>query len=216
MVLSYRSARLLVKYTTKLIYDIDVIGHHNIPSSGPAIIAPNHESALETLLVPAHINKRFDITAVAMQEVWEGDGLFGRYVAAQMTRWGALPLDRKNPRVEQIKAIMHALCDGKVLLIFPEGHRMRGIQEFHELVGRLAYNNGVPVIPASIVGALDAQEHYMDLRNLAKGRPKITICYDLPMFCVGNGKDRRAAISEFTYDLQDTVRRNYEQYGGHS
>ena len=71
-------------------------GEEHIPDSGPAVLVSNHISAGDTFLLPAMIRRR--LTFPAKQELFQGHGLKGRFIAWFMKGIGQKPMDRSGGR----------------------------------------------------------------------------------------------------------------------
>jgi len=176
-------------------------GVENIPKSGPAIIAANHESILDILLF-ARITHRY-IHFIAKKELFEVDAIYGPWLAKTISNCFAMPIDRNNPSASQIKEYMSQLKQNHVLAVFPEGTRKRGLHEFHGLVGLLAYNKNIPIIPTGIIGSKDAQEHWFE-------SPYVEVNFGGAMYCNSQspkkrGIEKKKTIDNFTIKLNDRV-----------
>ncbi len=125
-------------------------GTEYIPKEGAAIIASNHLSALDHLLLPA-MTKRV-IYNISKKEAFE------KPVKAWFFKhWGVIPLDRgagDTGALEKAKEILRA---GNLFCIYPEGTRSRDgkLHKGRTGVARLALELGVPVIPVAMLGTFD-------------------------------------------------------------
>ena len=140
----------------------DVIGREHLPKAGPAIVAANHASHVDTLLLltifPARLMSRLR-PAAAADYFLRGPviGWFSRQLV------GIVPIERHAPqRVGQphedvLAPARDALAAGDIVIIFPEGTRGPGDDELGPLkagVARLAAAfPEAPVIPVWIEGA---------------------------------------------------------------
>jgi glycerol-3-phosphate dehydrogenase (NAD(P)+) len=124
------------------------IGREHIPAHGPAIIASNHRSFFDPLII-ATMTRR-PMYYVAKRELFELHPLVGRLLSAL----GAFPVDRGNGDQDMIATAKQLLAHGEVVLIFPEGTRTRPgpLGRPRRGVGRLALESGAPVIPVAIFG----------------------------------------------------------------
>jgi len=135
----------------------DVIGRENLPAAGPAIIAANHSSHVDTLLLltifPARLMGR--LRPVAAADYFLRGPVIG-WFSRQLV--GIVPVERHSQGHEDVLApAREALAAGNVVIIFPEGTRGRGDDELGPMkagVARLAAAfPGAPVIPVWIEGA---------------------------------------------------------------
>ncbi len=140
----------------------DVIGAEHLPKAGPAIIAANHNSHFDTLLLltmfPARLIGRLRPVAAA-----------DYFLRGPMIGWfsrnlvGIVPIVRDNQsregagRDDVLAPAREALAAGDIVIIFPEGTRGPGTDELGPMkagVARLAAAfPAAPVIPVWIEGA---------------------------------------------------------------
>lgn len=163
---------------------ITLIGHRHVPKKGPYIIAANHLSWTDIPLMPAYLSTQ--VIYLAKEELFLGKfGWLVRFL-------GAIPVKRGEADRQLLRAADDLLKRGKILVIFPEGHRSDNHQMIraHAGMGMIALRAGVPVIPVAICGS----EH-----ALKKFRPHITITYGEPMLLKPKGaKITKEDISEAT------------------
>ncbi len=115
---------LLVKPLVFLGLGLNVRGRNNLPNNGPAIIAANHNSHLDTMVLmsmyPLSVIDK--IRPVAAADYF----LANKFVAwLSLNIIGIIPLDRsgKTKREELFSGCHEALDNNCILLIFPEGSR---------------------------------------------------------------------------------------------
>lgn len=197
--MSYATGRDTLASITELFFDINVTGREHVPSEGPGIVAANHESYLD-IFVASHITER-ELHFVAKQGLWDIRNFFGAYMNAQCRNWHALPIDRDNPSISQIKGIKRDLNDGNLVFIFPEGTRREGLNGFKDLASMLAYGKDIPVIPVGFKGTRAAWKSFYQ-----GGKPSIEINIGEPMYCE-KGEDRKEAQKAFTAELRQEIGR---------
>lgn len=123
------------------------IGREHIPRHGPVIIASNHRSFLDPFMIGTMARR--PMYYIAKKELFPN-----RLVAWILSVLGAFPVDRGSSDAETIDTAKAILARGEIVLIFPEGTRIRpgGLGEPKRGVGRLALETGVPVVPVAIIG----------------------------------------------------------------
>jgi 1-acyl-sn-glycerol-3-phosphate acyltransferase len=129
------------------------VGLENVPSEGPAIIAANHVSPLDTVLLPLVVPHR--------QVVFLGKA---EYFQSWKTRWffqgtGVIPIQRGGSEsATALQGAIEALKEGKLVGIFPEGTRSPDGRMYRGRTGvaRMALASRMPVIPAALIGTFDA------------------------------------------------------------
>jgi 1-acyl-sn-glycerol-3-phosphate acyltransferase len=96
-------------------FKIDVSGEHNIPSSGPFILAPVHRSRWDPFMLYCAVARRFLYFMTSHDEVAGLQGWF-------MRRLGAFPVNTQRPSPSVIRACKEIIALGEALVIFPEGN----------------------------------------------------------------------------------------------
>jgi 1-acyl-sn-glycerol-3-phosphate acyltransferase len=129
-----------------------VIGGERVPVGGGALLAGNHISGWDTLVIPAMLPRQMTFPAKA--ELFVGRGPVSRVVAWFVRAVGILPLDRAGGRASasSMDVVLEALREGQVVGIFPEGTRSPDGRLYRGRTGvaRLALATGVPVIPVGV------------------------------------------------------------------
>ncbi|WP_045461257.1 lysophospholipid acyltransferase family protein [Vibrio hyugaensis] len=116
---------LLVKPLVYIGLGLNIINRKNLPASGPIVVAANHNSHLDTLVLLA----LFPISMVhKVRPVAAAD----YFLRNKVTTWlslnilGIIPIQRspsQSQRVAIFEECHNALNEGDILLIFPEGSR---------------------------------------------------------------------------------------------
>jgi 1-acyl-sn-glycerol-3-phosphate acyltransferase len=135
-------------------------GQDHVPAIGGAVIAANHPSYLDPMLLSLRVARPIRFMA------WEG--LFRVPMLGPVMRaFGAFPVDTRKGKGREAYAKAKALVEsGEVVGIFPEGKRSRtGWMEpsLREGAARLSWETGAPLVPATIAGAFRAWPHYQSL-----------------------------------------------------
>ena len=184
------SLRALAKFVFFLILNVHLKGRHNVPKTGPYIIASNHLSWTDIPLVPAYLDPQ--VVYLAKEELYESKlGWLVRFL-------GAIPVKRGEADRQLLRASDDLLKRGKILVIFPEGHRTEkhSMIEAHAGLGMIALRAGVPIVPVAVAGS----EH-----ALKKFRPRITITYGEPMILQPKGK--KVTKDDINEGTQQVMRR---------
>lgn len=140
---------------------IQYSGFDAIPEEGPVILAPNHVSYFDPLLVGIGTRRKVYYLA------W--NALFRNPMFARVIRGlGAIPLDVKDGSGADRAAYAMALRllqEGHAVCLFPEGQRCWDgrLAPLKSGVGRLAATTAAPVCPVWISGAFDAWPRFQTL-----------------------------------------------------
>src|ERR1044072_1004524 len=109
--------KLLGRPLFRVLFAIEYYGLENIPASGPVILAGNHPSYLDPLLIVLPVKRVIRFMA------W--DALFRvPLLGAIIKAMGAFPVDIRRGKGEAAyREALRVLSSGQALGIFPEGQR---------------------------------------------------------------------------------------------
>lgn len=147
----YRLCSFGARAYCKLYHRLRVEGLDNIPKSGGAVLASNHQSFIDILIFGGIVPRHVAFVARDTLADW-------RWLAYVMDQCGAVLVRRGTSDRKALRAMADHLDRGDVVAIYPEGTRTRDgrIGEFKGgalLAARMA---GVPIVPAGIRGAYRA------------------------------------------------------------
>ena len=128
-------------------------GLHNLPESGPAILASNHLSFSDSIIMPLAVPRR--VTFPAKAEYFTTKGIKGRLMALFFRSIGQVPMDRSGGRASAaaLDTAAGMLAEGEFFGIYPEGTRSPDGRLYKGRTGvaRLALRSGAPVIPVAMI-----------------------------------------------------------------
>ncbi len=165
--------RALLRPLLWLRYRPRVTGRTHIPKAGPVLLASNHLSGLDTVLIPTTSRRKVQFLAKA--------SLFeGRLGSWFFRGIGAVPVHREASNAAQLalEAGREVLAAGEVFVVFPEGSRSRDGRLYRGRGGAawLALETGATVVPVGLVGTNRA------LRNPDSSRPpRVAVRYGAPV-----------------------------------
>ena len=127
---------------------VDIGGINNVPADGPLIIASNHRSYLDPVILASFLPRR--VYHMAKRELFHNPA-FARLI----TFFGAFPVDREGTRASTFRMALRLLRLGGAVVIFPEGGIVNSMGEagIKEGVGTLAALGRAPVLPVYIAGS---------------------------------------------------------------
>jgi 1-acyl-sn-glycerol-3-phosphate acyltransferase len=151
----YTLARLVVGLLFRVVWRPTVEGRHLVPSTGPVIIASNHLSFIDSVVIPLVVPRR--VRFLAKAEYFEGHGLRGTLSRIFFSHVvDAVPIRRTGHRdaLASLEAGLEVLRAGQAFGIYPEGTRSRDGRLYRGRtgVGWLAMASGAPVVPVTLVG----------------------------------------------------------------
>lgn len=160
------STSILTPFSMFLLKEIK--GLDNLPKKGGFVLASNHCSYLDPIVIPILFLKQFKrkVHYLAKKELFEPWILNKVLKAAEI-----IPIDRTGKDKGALKEALKALKDGEIISLFPEGGRSRTgrIQKGKTGVARLALWAKVPVIPIGIKGSYDIWPAHKKIFKLKKG-----------------------------------------------
>jgi 1-acyl-sn-glycerol-3-phosphate acyltransferase len=140
----------MIRFYARSLNHLQIVGAKNIPADGGVLIAANHISGYDTVLLPATV-----LAGHSLQMVWAPakEELFRNPILGTLFRsWGAFPVKRGRD-VRAGKQLGHLLQTEKVML-FPEGtrHPDGTLGRGNRGVGKLIYEHQPVVIPTALSG----------------------------------------------------------------
>jgi 1-acyl-sn-glycerol-3-phosphate acyltransferase len=144
----YEGTRVLARVGIPLIAKLRVEGAENVPATGPAVLAPNHLAGADIPLISYAVPRVTHY--MAKIELFERP-VVGGYIRLL----GAFPVRRGEGDREALRVAERVLSEGKIVVVFPEGHRSdsHALIEAHPGVALIAMRAGAPVVPVAIWGS---------------------------------------------------------------
>ncbi|AJP01177.1 lysophospholipid acyltransferase family protein [Streptomyces leeuwenhoekii] len=138
----------------RLMFRPQVEGAEHIPADGPVILAGNHLTFIDSIVLPL-VTKR-QVVFIGKDEYVTGKGLKGRLMAWFFTGVGMIPVDRDgaNGGVAALMTGRRVLEEGRIFGIYPEGTRSPDGRLYRGRTGiaRLTLMTGAPVVPFAMIG----------------------------------------------------------------
>jgi 1-acyl-sn-glycerol-3-phosphate acyltransferase len=141
----YTFAKGVLWFLFRLLYRMRITGHRNIPKKGAFILCGNHIHRFDGPALLAFSTRK--LALMAKKE------LFRKKLFAMIFRAaGVFPVDRKATDMEAYRHTLNVLGEGKGLLIFSQGTRMKEFENAKSGVALFALKSGAPIIPVGISG----------------------------------------------------------------
>jgi 1-acyl-sn-glycerol-3-phosphate acyltransferase len=190
----YDAASGATGFVARAIAKVEVVGLDNFPREGPVIVAPNHRHIADPPVLAAFLPRK--IHYMVKQEAWEA-WFFGPICRG----FEAFPVARGTADLSAYRASLRFLAQGRVIGIFPEGHRSRDgrLQPGQPGAVMLARRGRAPIVPIGIYGIGEALR-----RPGILGRQVIRIAVGEPFY---PQQEPRREVEEQTRDLMDRIAR---------
>lgn len=200
----------------RLFFRPRVEGAGNIPATGPVILAGNHLTFIDSLILPLVTGRQ--VFFIGKDEYVTGRSLKGRLMAWFFTGVGMIPVDRDGGRggVAALMTGRRVLEEGKVFGIYPEGTRSPDGRLYRGRTGiaRLTLMTGAPVVPFAMIGTDRVQPGGTGLPRIGRGR-RITVRFGAPLdFSRYEGMDRDRYVLRAVTDevMTDVMRLSGQEY----
>ena len=164
---TYAQVRRAFSGLVRAVYRLEVVGADRMPATGPAVVAPNHESFLDAIILGAAISR--ELRFVAKAELWRS-----RLLAWMIEGLGAIPIERGHSDYLAAARVLQALEAGQAVVIFPQG-AVRGDRVWTQGAAHAALLTGAPLVPVRLIGTA---------RALSRGRigfPRLRVIIGKPI-----------------------------------
>lgn len=161
----YAWVRYPVKWLYKIFYDFHIEGIENIPQDRPVVLASNHRSYADPVILTMPM--RLPVSYMAKEELFRNK-LFGWFIR----KLGAFPVTRGAGDMSVIDDSINILRSGRNLVIFPEGTRSKDgkVGKGKTGVAMIAAKSGADVVPCGIV--FEGEKlHFRSKLTLKFGKP---------------------------------------------
>jgi len=187
---------------------LEITGQEQIPTSGPVLLASTHRSRWDALVIPYTAGRcktgrdlHFMVSANEMK------GVQGWFIH----RMGGFPVNPKRPGLSSFRESVKLLCEGKVLVIFPEGDifRQQPVQPLKAGLGRIALqaelqrqvSESVKIVPISLHYSQAYPQWGTNVR-VAVGSPLDTANYDI--------KQLKESSQQLNHDIEQALKTLHE------
>jgi 1-acyl-sn-glycerol-3-phosphate acyltransferase len=177
-------------------------GREQVPAHGPVILASNHLSFIDSVVIRFAAPRR--VTFLAKAEYFAGRGLRGRLVRWFFTLAGSVPVARGQHRAAAaaLDAALAVLAADNVFGIYPEGTRSLDGRLYRGRTGVawLALTSGAPVVPVALHGT----ERLQPVGRWLPRPHRVTVRFGSPLHFTGDptsARARRAVTNEVMHAI---------------
>ncbi len=186
----------LSRWIARTFFALSVEGQEHVPESGPVILAPNHMSYLDPVLVGISVSRR--VHFMAKKELFRNPFMGWLLRAVQ-----AYPVTRERVDPSTLKRTLSFLAAGRVVLMFPEGTRGdgRALRPAKSGIGVVAARSGATVIPVFHWGA----ERVLSRGSRRVRRVPLRVRFGPPLTFPTGGRPDREALEAFCLELMEAI-----------
>jgi len=203
----YRILHLILPPLLRAIWRPTVRGAERVPRSGGVILASNHLSFVDSVVIPCTSPR--PVHFLAKSDYFTGRGVKGFLQRLWFTGLGMLPVDRDDlhAAIGSLDTALEVLRRGEAFGIYPEGTRSLDGRLYRGRTGvaHLALTAGVPVVPVGLSGTEKVQPVGSNGFRLAP----VTVVFGEPIEVAGRydglplGKARRLLTDEIMAAIRD-------------
>jgi 1-acyl-sn-glycerol-3-phosphate acyltransferase len=202
----YRLSRAASYCLLRLFCRLRITGAEKVPASGAAILASNHQSFLDPVVVGCGLTRHCHYLA--------RESLFKvPLLRSVILRLNAMPVARESVAPKQaLEVCLKALESGRLLVFFPEGTRTRDgeLGPLKRGIALMARRSGVPVVPVWIEGSFQAWPRHRRLPRPAPIEVRFgnALFYDDKQESADAFVDRlRAAMADLGRECRESILR---------
>jgi 1-acyl-sn-glycerol-3-phosphate acyltransferase len=196
----YALSRMVAMALFRTLWRPKLEGRENIPPTGPLIVASNHLSFIDSIVIPLAVPRR--VVFLAKAEYWEGRSLASLPRRIFFRAFEAVPVERHQQRdaTASLNLAAGVLARGDAFGIYPEGTRSRDGRLYRGRtgVGWLSLDTGAVVLPVGLIGTDKVQPVGSRMPRIHRVRVRFGEPVDPKFYSDGlaPGRARRAITDE--------------------
>jgi len=152
-------SRAVLAPLVRVVWRPKVVGRRNVPKKGAVILASNHLSFMDSVVITLMAPR--EVSFLAKNAYFTGTGVKGRLSRAFFSGIGAIGVERGAGAAAQqaLDLGLERLTEGHAFAIYPEGTRSLDGRLYRGRTGVawLALTSGAPVVPVALTGTQDLQ-----------------------------------------------------------
>jgi 1-acyl-sn-glycerol-3-phosphate acyltransferase len=203
----YEVVHRVVAPVARSVWRPTVTGLENVPATGGVILASNHLSFADSVVIPVVVPRK--VVFLAKSDYFTGSGVTGALSRAWFEGLGMLPVDRDDSKaaLASLDTALEVLGRGEAFGIYPEGTRSRDGRLYRGRTGvaHLALTAGVPVVPVGLRGTERLQPVGSRLPRVVP----VSVTFGTPIEVAGRydgvplGRARREVTDELMAAIQE-------------
>lgn len=186
----YACCRVIINIFMRIFVRVRAVGKENIPKDGSLVLCANHIGIKDVFLIGITYPRQLFFLS---KKEWFSIPV----MRGIMKAWGAIPLDRGGKDVGALKNAVTVAKQGKTLALFPQGHRMPGINPADTSVksgaALIAYHSHADILPVCIK-TKDVKYKFMRKIEVIYGKPIKYSELGFERGSIGEFKDATAKI----------------------
>jgi 1-acyl-sn-glycerol-3-phosphate acyltransferase len=195
---------VLIGPPMRLLTGLRVEGRENVPREGGLIVASNHLSFVDSIVIPLASGRQ--VHFLGKSEYFEGKGLRGAAVRWFHSTGGTIPVDRTDPRAAAASLEMSedVLRQGEAFGVYPEGTRSPDgrLHRGRTGVARMALSTGATLLPCGVIGT----DHVQPSGSNGFRPAKVTVKFGPPIDVAGlSAQFQKAALLRAITDATMTA-----------
>jgi 1-acyl-sn-glycerol-3-phosphate acyltransferase len=175
----YEVMHAVVPPLAKAVWRPTVEGLDKLPATGPVIVASNHLSFADSMVIPIVAPRQ--VVFLAKRDYFTGRGIKGTLQRGWFTGMGMVPVDRDDTKaaLASLDIALDVLGRGEAFGIYPEGTRSRDGRLYRGRTGvaHLALTSGAPVVPVGLTGT----EHIQPVGSTLPRLADVTVRFGAPL-----------------------------------
>jgi len=183
-------------------FQLEVKGRNNIPKAAGFILASNHASYLDPIVLGVASPRKLNFMA-------RHDLFSIPFFGSLIRNVGAFPLRRNSADIASLKEALRRLQQARGLLLFPEGSRAFGgsAQKAEPGVGFIAARSQAPVVPTFVSGSQRALGHNARFIRLAK----VKVYFGKPIYL--KNRELKKSYDDFARRVIQEIKRLGQEGG---
>lgn len=204
--------RILVGPPLRAYLRLRVEGFEHIPETRPVIIASNHLSFIDSMVIPLAAGRKVGFLGKA--EYVEGSGLTGWLKRMWFGEFGGMiPVDRADAKAaaRSLELAEEHLAGGGAFGIYPEGTRSRDgrLHKGRTGVGRLAASTDAVLVPCALIGTDRAQP--VDRKGLRPHRVTVRFAPPVDVAALKEQHVKARLFRAITDEVMDAIAARCDQ-----